>query len=453
MARKTKGKPRRRPRKTQKGRRGRKQTRKYKGGTSTSSIHPYLLYSSYSPNPLQISDLQASLKLSDLQTNNDDVSQESEDYNSSTPLIDKTLSTEVPVTPIKDGNALLYPAEFNIASTIDLEAISNASNSNNGMVVQWKTNSKKYVLKIPQPGDSVDNLIYEFDAGLYINKLRIKYPCFINTYALFYLNPDTDGQETSNKKHIAKYIKNKAFITNEDIRNGRLQNIFNNISNVTEPKYDDEYCSEKQNFALLLEHIEGKTLRSIIHTLDETEIAKIFYQIYGPLAALEGEFSHNDLHVDNIMITEMKEPIRFDYTIKTYTATSFTTKYLARMIDYGRVRMKEIDLKNFYTNVNKPLSIAAKQKKLHSCGLWHLLYDNPDPDRLGTTNFGEILDDLVTAMGNDSTTTTEPTKNITVNSNSEMVTTVDFLKDVLREDLANVSTKLFDVPPQSPQNK
>lgn len=438
MARKTKGKPRRRPRKTQKGRRGRKQTRKYKGGTS--SINPLSLH---------LSDLQGSIDISELQTNNNDVSQESENLH--TPNESKPIESK-PVTPSKKQNALLYPAEFNIASTIDLKAISNASNSNNGMVVEWKTYGKKYVLKIPQPGDSVDNLIYEFDAGLYINMLRTKYPCFINTYALFYLNPDTDGQETSNKKHIAKYMKNKAFITNEDIRKGRLQNIFNNISNVTDdkPKYDDEYYSEKQNFALLLEHIEGKTLRSIIHTLDETEIAKIFYQIYGPLAALEGEFSHNDLHVDNIMITEMKEPIRFHYTIKTYTATSFTTKYLARMIDYGRVRMKEIDLKNFYMNVNKPLSIAAKQKKLHSCGLWHLLYHNPDPDRLGTTVFGEILKDLVTAMGNDSTTTT---KTITVNSNYGMETNVDFLNDVLREDLDPVSTELFresDLPPPPP---
>jgi hypothetical protein len=110
--------------------------------------------------------------------------------------------------------------------------------------------------------------------------------------------------------------------------------------------------------------------------------------------------------------------------------------------------MKEIDLKNFYTNVNKPLSIAAKQKKLHSCGLWHLLYHNPDPDRLGTTDFGEILEDLVTAMGNDST---EPTKRIKVDSNSGMETNVDFLNDVLREDLANVSTELFREPPPSPQ--
>jgi hypothetical protein len=51
-------------------------------------------------------------------------------------------------------------------------------------------------------------------------------------------------------------------------------------------------------------------------------------------------------------------------------------------------------------------------------------------------------------MGNDST---EPTKRIKVDSNSGMETNVDFLNDVLREDLANVSTELFREPPPSPQ--
>jgi hypothetical protein len=454
MARKTKGKSRRRPRKTQKGRRGRKQTRKYKGGTSSMmhSLQSALIES------LHLSDLQGSLRLSDLQPSSSQMPGEQNQSNSHFVTPQKESQSTTPTAPIKSENRMIHPETFNIRSTTDLEQMGNASDSINGMVMKLKTDhNKKYILKIPQNDPFSDNLLYEYHVGLYINKLRQKYPCFINTYALFYLNPETENTGTSVKNDISRFFKSKPFISNEDVKQGKLKNIVSNIGVIEKlPSYADS-CLEKLNFAILLEHIEGKTLKSIISKIADTEIPKIYYQIYGPLAKLDGYFTHNDLHTDNIMITKMASPIHFTYNLgeKDGEKVSFTTKYLARMIDYGRARIDPehslINLKDFYVNVNDKANAADMQSALNLCGLMHLHFRIPDPDRLGTSDFSVILKDLKAKIIDSETkkrkknTTTTPIQNgpyMKVNvQNTHFNTNIPFLNPSTH--LKHVSIRLF----------
>ena len=62
------------------------------------------------------------------------------------------------------------------------------SPSVNGFVFEIKNQSRGYtaysVLKSAQEPAS-DNLMYEYNVGLYVNKINKIYPCFLETYGLF----------------------------------------------------------------------------------------------------------------------------------------------------------------------------------------------------------------------------------------------------------------------------
>ena len=352
---------------------------------------------------------------------------------------------------------IIYPETFDIKFTNYLEQIGNASDSINGMVMQLKTNNnKKYILKIPQNDPFSDNLLYEYHMGLHINKLRQKYPCFINTYALFYLNSYV-------KNDISKFFKSMPFITNDDVKTGKLKNIVSKIEDIETLPSLANSGHERLNFAILLEYIEGKTLKSMNSEIkDYIELAKIYYQIYGPLAKLDGYFTHNDLHTDNIMITKMNTPIHFTYNLgeKDEENVSFKTKYLARMIDYGRARIdpkySSINLNDFYVNVNKDNTDDMRQL-LINYGLMHLHFRLPDPDRLGTSDFSDILKQLkgkIEEEEKNKDIENENTENnslfINVNHNHVLNTNIDFLKEDLKQDNLSSSLKtLFTFTPNA----
>jgi len=161
--------------------------------------------------------------------------------------------------------------------------------------------------------DEADNLTYEYVMGKYVNELIHRhFPCFVQTYALYrYESADAKGRGKTTPL------------------NGLVQ-IDVNVQKSC--KYNDRQC-------LLVQYLrspEARTLEEFTFTKSFVhELPKILYQVYAVLAVLVDEFTHYDMHANNIMIYEMPQPLQFHYG-----GLSFCTKFMTKLIDYGRAHGK-----------------------------------------------------------------------------------------------------------------
>ena len=229
----------------------------------------------------------------------------------------------------------------------------------NGFVFEIKNETKGHVaysiLKSSQEINS-DNLMYEYNVGLYLNKVNKLYPCFVETYGLFRYKSEKDWEFFKDTKKI------------DDLH--ALQ-----TSLVPQPLNYAVGCQKSKHLAILIQHLPNpKTLEELT---DDTlfikdELLSALFQLYIPLARLMNNFTHYDLHLGNIL---MYEPIKGKYieyhyhntptfdssvkpTRKTQTAHEaimkletivFKSSYLLKIIDYGRSFFYEDEKNNAKT--------------------------------------------------------------------------------------------------------
>ena len=295
-----------------------------------------------------------------------------------------------------------------------------------------KTNVKENdssVLKIPKKNSKKnisDNLMYEYEIGQYINdNFRKYYPCFVETRALYKIdNPNN-------------YVKNLLLLDhkNEKIQREKYFSQFKiqQSGNIT---YSPENCDSKNKYKLEIEYLDGHTLGSMIENLPDLEIFNILFQIYAPLYILSDTkektvlFRHNDLHFHNIFVIELETPIQMTYTfndpklvqkqnnifnfkyarhVNEYT---IKTKYVAKIIDYGRGYIPETEE---YVTQYKALSDDKKPSYIETllrCGMKHVLYKYSDL-KIGKAyklikEYGTFYDMLLTLMDEINTRKPEP---------------------------------------------
>jgi hypothetical protein len=174
------------------------------------------------------------------------------------------------------------------------------------------------IFKTSNDPDS-DNLAYEALVGNFINKQKLRFPCFVETYGLYY-SPD--------KLDITKFMK-------IDINKPSLI----------------KSCESPLSIGLMIEYLKnGYTLKDFIESLtrDEyvffmnTHLLYILYQVYGPLSILSDVFTHYDLHASNVMLYPVGngKHIQYNYHYKDRTET-FNSEYIVKIIDYGRSFFKD----------------------------------------------------------------------------------------------------------------
>lgn len=159
-------------------------------------------------------------------------------------------------------------------------------------------------------------------------------------------------------------------------------------------EYTPETCANKNNFALLMDYFDGAvTLDSMLNNnnilLDEDK-AKILFQIYAPLYALgEETFQHKDLHTRNIMVKTLESEVTFTYLFDDENIVesdgttkvkekSFKTKYLAKMIDYGRCYIPSTQEYLDQYHSLEPNKQKDLEYMLNECGIVHVLFGNTD---------------------------------------------------------------------------
>jgi hypothetical protein len=220
--------------------------------------------------------------------------------------------------------------------------------SSNGVIYQIKYHHRDYdayaVLKSSIDIQS-DNLMYEYMVGMFLNRVIMRTLCFIGTFGMFKYNTQNAwNQVTENMNYN---IDNKFLMEN-------LSNIMPKINTI------QSSCINSHRLCILIENIpSAKSLHDMKKRNDfiQNDFIYVYYQIYAGLVMLEGNFVHNDLHNDNVLLYE---PYTDKYFIFEYhlhdKITTFYSPYIAKIIDYGRS----------YFNENKSNNSTVLLKKICS---------------------------------------------------------------------------------------
>lgn len=173
----------------------------------------------------------------------------------------------------------------------------------------------KLVIKTPRDDTDVRYLLFEYYIGYnFINKLREKTPNFMYTYGIFMCNQILEKQSIfSNNMVLSK-----------------------------------NFCKSnmKKNIYVLFEKIDGVTLHEYIQKITKEEefdnIVNYILQIILSLdiAQKEGEYVHNDLHTNNVMVRNIPKSFTHKYIIGQ-NKYSMNIDKIATIIDYGMNRYVE----------------------------------------------------------------------------------------------------------------
>ena len=227
------------------------------------------------------------------------------------------------------------------------------SPSANGFINEIQYDHRGYkayaVLKSSvRPG--ADNLMYEYMVGQYVNKLNKRFPCFVETYGYYIY----DDKMKVNTKGVWTFLKDSKVTANMDtIKKGLI------LQKTTDYA---KACKQSKFLAILIQHLKGIIpIKDRLNNLSfiKEELVNILFQIYMPLSILLNSFTHYDLHHENVNLYEPQKDsyIHFHYHISEGQEISFKSKYIAKIIDYGRSYFKDeesgIDSKKIYTDLCK----------------------------------------------------------------------------------------------------
>lgn len=166
-----------------------------------------------------------------------------------------------------------------------------------------------------------DNLAYEYLVGKYLNDVSKRFPTFIETYGLYHYPSVKERNEMKEKGTLSKRL---------------IPLDPNDLKNV---------CIKSGNLCILIQYLNNtmtlyKHFKSTF--FQEHFSAHVFYQIYFTLHHLRKEFTHYDLHQNNIMLYEPVDGkyIQYHYHVKN-KIVSYKSKYIVKIIDYGRSFFKD----------------------------------------------------------------------------------------------------------------
>jgi hypothetical protein len=194
-----------------------------------------------------------------------------------------------------------------------------------------------------------DNLYYEFVVGQFINKQVLRFPCFVETYGLFKYTSDAAYNSIVWPNIVRS--KNRPNVNTIPWSRTELELVCD-LSTAYSPQMLTMACQDSKYLALLSQYYHGAvTLHQLVtDKLAENDadffyidLPAIMYQVYAPLNSLILQYAHNDLHLHNVLIyiPNSQSAIEFEYHREDGTMCTFRTKYLAKIIDYGRSYFSE----------------------------------------------------------------------------------------------------------------
>jgi len=229
--------------------------------------------------------------------------------------------------------------------------------SQNGFVKEFTYENEGYVanaiLKSSAHTDS-DNLLYEGVVGLFLNKQSKRFPCFLETYNMYKYTSDI----------YYYYTKTYADTTPKTLTDG-LEKITPRSSKIIEFA-----CAKDILLCVLIQHIkQAKTLHEMISPVfTYSDLLYVLYQVYMPLSIMSDIYTHYDLHDENVLLYEpvVDSHIEYFYHVGGETI-SFKSKYIAKIIDYGRSYFNEPGNTTWYGSSQNVYDTVCRVCKPH-CG-------------------------------------------------------------------------------------
>jgi hypothetical protein len=208
------------------------------------------------------------------------------------------------------------------------------------------------VLKSTYKEDS-DNLLFEYLVGQYINKQCFIFPCFIETYEWYEYNTEEDWENMKNNTTLDKEILKSLVIGKVALQDyislQGLLSCFENKKDLSSKRQCTEIesliklgCAKSKYLSILIQHIKyPSNIEMMMHYIPDfvkNDLLNVLYQVYMPLATLFDTFTHYDLHSGNLIIYEPDEDkyIDYKYVMKDGSLVKFKSRYMVKIIDYGR---------------------------------------------------------------------------------------------------------------------
>jgi len=237
--------------------------------------------------------------------------------------------------------------------------------SANGFVKELEYEREGYkahaILKSSKEKDA-DNLMYEYLIGANINNVLLKYfPCFIETYGHYRYRNESDWAQFQ-----------RATPGNADLNSMLIPYRKGSINFPESCKYSKTVC-------VLVQHIKGAASigDKVIKNPPDfnyiiNDLLYSFYQVYYTLAMIGSNFTHYDLHPDNVILYKpvAGKYIEFHYHLPHGTTINFKSQYIVKIIDYGRcfLNNKGLNSVSYYTSIcSKDINAECNQNG-ETCG-------------------------------------------------------------------------------------
>ena len=248
-------------------------------------------------------------------------------------------------------------------SHIDKTAIKRiGAESANGFVLEVplvKDNYKLYTILKSAKTYNSDNLFYEALVGLYVNKKNAIFPCFLETYGVY--------NWPTSEMYLASIEGENAELNQLKPHKLKYDYLFNSKVVVNSCNYAKYMC-------VLIQHIHNaRSLGDHVSKFKKNEafftfhLPQYLYQVYCPLAMMSNEFTHYDLHDNNVVLytvgselgskthkADGEVPNNGQYITMKYhypngDVVEFNTFDIVKILDYGRCYFKENDKYNSST--------------------------------------------------------------------------------------------------------
>ncbi|AYV86114.1 MAG: protein kinase [Solivirus sp.] len=195
---------------------------------------------------------------------------------------------------------------------------------------------RAYIIKVPSGKDEADEQIHEYFVGAFgTNSLRDYIPNFSYVLGLFKCSPPyVDSFTTGDGTSLSKAI---TYCQNNDPNNLVDYIIYENVGAPSSvPGQASSPTSSKEG---------APSLEDFIRTATFNQFLNVFVQIILALqvAYEKIDFTHGDLHDNNILIKRLPSPIAIPYEIGTGESKRtyyVVTDTVAMIIDYGRSHIK-----------------------------------------------------------------------------------------------------------------
>lgn len=219
------------------------------------------------------------------------------------------------------------------------------SNSVNGRVAVVPYKRESYtasaLLKVATTVKS-DNPYYEFTVGVFANTHLIsRFPCFTETYGVVFLPIEVRDALASGLSVDPKDITLTSQKKESHMNRSPLADLVNNMDRIGYGCIVGERLGVLVQYFANFSSINEELKRQPWFILDN--LHAILFQVYGPLAEVSDEFTHYDLHENNVLLVPAPHGKCFHmhYHLRGGRTVEFKTNVLVKIIDYGRCFFRE----------------------------------------------------------------------------------------------------------------